>query len=148
MRGSIEIRFEAVASTSREWIKRVVGSTLRAQGTSKGALSVLLTDNRTIQRINKKHLSHDCATDVISFWVDKKALTGPEKRYLGDIVVSVQMARQKAKELGIPFKEELARYLVHGVLHLLGYKDKTKKDYLKMHERQEQILETIGHQVR
>ncbi|OGW83493.1 MAG: rRNA maturation RNase YbeY [Omnitrophica bacterium RIFCSPHIGHO2_02_FULL_51_18] len=99
-------------------------------------VSVLLTDDREIRKINKRFLNHNYATDVIAFGLDEEPL-------LGDIVVSVERARAVAKELGIPFKEELARYLVHGMLHLLGYEDKPKKKYDRMHKRQEKILDVI-----
>ena len=90
-------------------------------------MSVLITDDRRIRAINKRYLKHDYATDVVSFDT-------------GDIVVSVDTARRFAKELGIPAREELARYLVHGTLHLLGYVDKNKKDHALMHGRQEKLL--------
>ena len=98
-------------------------------------LSVLMTDDRRIRKINKQFLNHDYATDVIAF---------PMGAGCGDIVVSVDTAKRFAKELGIPFHEELARYLVHGTLHLLGYDDKKEKDRVKMHARQEKILYTLG----
>lgn len=62
---------------------------------------------------------------------------------LGDLVVSAEMARTFAKDLNIPFKQELARYLVHGTLHLLGYDDHKPVDYKKMHARQEWLLNKI-----
>ena len=95
-----------------------------------------MTGNAGIRRLNKKFLKHDYATDVISFGF------GDEKG-LGDLVVSVDMARRVAKELGIPLREELARYVVHGTLHLLGYEDKKKKDHDRMHKRQEALLKKI-----
>ena len=61
----------------------------------------------------------------------------------GDLVVSVDTARRVSKDLNIPFREELARYLVHGTLHLLGYDDKNKKDFERMLKRQEEILNSL-----
>lgn len=98
-----------------------------------------MTDNRKIRQINKKFLKHDYATDVISFG----AGPGPESDYLGDLVVSVDMAKSFSKELKISFKEELARYLIHGTLHLLGYDDQKPADKKKMFSRQELILSKI-----
>ena len=132
----IEVRFDGTTNISQAWVKKVVSTVLRSEKVGSHSVSVLLTDNKKIRAINKKYLGHDYATDVISFGLD-------EKNFLGDVVVSVEMARQKARELGIPFKEELARYLVHGVLHLIGYRDKTRRDYSKMHKKQEHILKKI-----
>ena len=94
---------------------------------------MLITGDREIRRLNKKFLNHDHVTDVISFGLNEKDL-------LGEIVVSADTARRVSEELRIPFKEELARYLVHGTLHLLGYDDKNKKEFQRMHARQEEIL--------
>ncbi len=92
-----------------------------------------MTDNRGIRKINKRFLKHDYATDVIAFNYGEMA----------DIVVSVEMAKKVAKELGISFKEELARYLIHGVLHILGYDDKSFAKRKIMHARQEEILKVM-----
>lgn len=102
-----------------------------------------MTDDREIRRINREHLKHDYATDVISFWVAPDDPARIETGALGDLVVSVDTARAYAKRIGISFKEELARYLVHGTLHLLGYDDHKKNDHKRMHARQEWILKKI-----
>ena len=112
----------------------MVRRALAAQRARGWSIGVRLTDDRRIRAINKKYLHHDAATDVIAFGYGKK---------MGDVVVSADTARRVAKELGIPFKEELARYLVHGVLHLLGYDDHERQARARMHRRQEKILKGI-----
>ena len=124
-----EVLFQVKAGVSRNWVCRVVKKTLRSEKAKK-PISVLITDDRRIRKINKRFLRHDHATDVISFST-------------GDIVVSAEMARRVAAERGIPFREELSRYLVHGVLHLLGYEDKKKKDHRRMHLKQEEIVKAL-----
>ena len=94
-------------------------------------MSVLLTGDREIRKINRRFLKHDFATDVVSFDT-------------GDLVVSVEFAKRYARKNKIPYKQELARYLVHGTLHLLGYDDKKKKDHDRMHQRQEIILSRLN----
>lgn len=133
----IEVEFASgPRMVSAAWVKRVIGHTLKREKASRERVVVLLTDNSRIRKINKKHLGHDYATDVISFGME-------EAGYLGDLAVSVQMARAMAKELDLPAKEELARYLVHGTLHLLGYDDKKKEDHKRMHRRQEALLKEV-----
>ena len=119
------------------WIKRIVEQTLILEGKRNRSVGVLATDNQEIRTINKRYLNHDYATDVLSFGLD-------ESDHLGDLAVSVQMARSVAAKLGISCKEELARYLVHGTLHLLGYDDKNFKDKKRMFKRQEDILLCIN----
>ncbi len=120
---------KSVKGVSAAWARGIVRKTLRRENRKK-SISVLLTGNRRIRRLNSRYLSHDYATDVIAF----------DYGGAGDLVVSCQMARLTAKRLRIPFKQELARYLVRGTLHLLGYDDKQKEGYRKMHEQQEKIL--------
>jgi probable rRNA maturation factor len=137
---AIEVRFaKPVAGVSAAWISRVVSGALKREKKAGASVSVYVTGDREIRKINKKHLRHDYATDVISFWLDRSTLA-PGEKALGDIVVSAETARRSARELGLPFKEEFARYLVHGTLHLLGYEDERPAAKKKMHKRQEAIL--------
>ena len=118
----------------------MISETLRIEKSKKKRVNVYLTGDREIREINRKFLNHDTATDVIAFGRAERGFLGEEKDYLGDIVVSVETARSVAGELKIPFKEELARYLVHGALHLLGYDDHTLKNKKSMFKKQESIL--------
>ena len=104
----------------------------------------MITGDREIRKLNKRFLKHNTATDVISFGMQAAKGDPSGCRYLGDIVVSVDTARRLAKEVGILFREELARYLIHGALHLLSYDDRKEKDKKRMHGRQEEILTTIS----
>ena len=125
------------------WVRRVIAMTLATEKSRKRFVSVLLTDDKEIRAINKKFLKHDFATDVISFEAGPGCLAGKEADYLGDVVVSVAMARSTARDLGIPWRQELARYLVHGTLHLLGYDDQDVLRRKKMLRRQEDLVEKI-----
>lgn len=118
------------------WVKRVVSGTLALEKAGPRRVGVLVTDDRRIRAINKRHLKHDYATDVISFNLG-------DERAWGDLVVSVDTARRAAKDLGLPFREELARYLVHGTLHLLGWDDGTPRERKSMHARQEKRLAAV-----
>ena len=118
----------------------VIRKTLSSEKIRKARFGVRLVRDKEIRRINKKFLKHDYATDVISF-------SYGEPDYLGDLVVSVDTARRLSRELGISYKEELARYLVHGTLHLLGYDDKAPKHKAKMFKRQEAILKKCAKEI-
>lgn len=137
----IEVRFEKEVGLSASWVKNILTRTLSAEK-RKAHLDVLITGDRQIRKINKKFLKHDYSTDVISFLLGEGEWDG-RAVIKGDLVVSVDTAKAFSRELGLPLKEELARYLVHGTLHLLGYDDKKPADFKKMHSRQEQILKKI-----
>lgn len=126
------------------WIRSIVAGVLAAEKSKKLFVSVLLTNNKEIRAINKKFLKHDYATDVISFEPGSGYMAGPETDYLGDVVASVDMAQSVARDLGIPWREELARYLVHGTLHLLGYDDHAALDRDKMMRRQEELVTKLA----
>lgn len=77
-------------------------------------LSVLLTCDETIRELNRTYRSIDKPTDVLSFPTGDDAL-------IGDVVISIETARRQAVDYDAPIKEELARLLIHGALHLMGF---------------------------
>ncbi|MEI8345306.1 MAG: rRNA maturation RNase YbeY, partial [Candidatus Omnitrophota bacterium] len=101
-------------SVRSSWVRRVLRHVLSGVRIGKGWISVMVTDNQKIRRYNRRYLRHDYATDVIAFGPSKECLFGGQPRYIGDLVVSAQKARQISGALGIRFDEELARYLIHG----------------------------------
>ena len=79
-------------------------------------INIIFVDNKTIKKINKKYLNHNYATDVISFKLEDEPLEG-------EIYISVETAMTNAVEYKVSCTEELMRYTIHGILHLLGYED-------------------------
>ena len=99
-------------------------------------ISILLCDNALIKKLNKRYLKKASITDVIAFPLSDEF----DPDYLGEVIVSVEQAQKLSQRLKISFQEELLRYLIHGILHLLGYKDSTKSFAEKMMKKQEEIL--------
>lgn len=133
----IEIRNEAKnIRVPAARLKLAARKILKSLGLKGASLSILLVNDRAIRRLNRRYLGHDRATDVIAF---------PQKKpFLGDIVISLETTKRQAKEYGNSFDYELCFYLCHGVLHLMGFEDKTKKQSEKMLRKQEKILRKIG----
>ncbi|QEH33458.1 Endoribonuclease YbeY [Aquisphaera giovannonii] len=118
-------------------LARLAGDVLRGEGIDAASISIALVDDPTIHRINRDHLDHDWPTDVISF-----ALSDPgDRRLVGELVISTEMARSTAAELAEDPSDELELYVVHGLLHLCGYDDTSDEAALRMGERQRAILE-------
>jgi len=111
--------------------------TLKRKSSSK--VSILLCDNAFIRKLNRKYLKSSGSTDVIAFGLPDDF----QPNYLGDVVVSVQKALTLGKKLDCCWQKELMLYIIHGILHLLGYRDKTKKQRLLMEAEQYRILEKI-----
>jgi probable rRNA maturation factor len=100
------------------------------------SISIALVDNNTIHRLNVLHLAHDWPTDVITF-----PLSDPDDcAFSGELVISTEMAVATARERGGDPHDELALYIVHGLLHLCGYDDSTEEQSAAMNYRQSEIL--------
>lgn len=102
-------------------------------------LSILLCDNTFIKKLNKKYFKKHSVTDVIAFPLTDDF--GPD--YLGEVVVSVEEAVEMAKRLGCKWQDELRLYLIHGILHLVGYDDRTKFKKVRMEKEQARILKKM-----
>lgn len=100
--------------------------------TARG-LNLVFTNDATIRRYNRQFLNHDYPTDVISF-------PDSSDSSAGDIIISAQRAFAYTAQHNIPLPSELARYVIHGVLHCLGYSDTSPAARRRMFARQEALL--------
>ncbi len=112
-------------------------------------LSVTFTDNGKIRILNRDYRGIDRPTDVLSFpmysFSDGDVPDGDEHVMLGDIVISVEKAREQAAEYGHSLRREIAFLAVHSVLHLLGYDHETsEEDEKEMFDLQEKIMNALG----
>ncbi|RJP55541.1 MAG: rRNA maturation RNase YbeY [Anaerolineaceae bacterium] len=110
---------------------------------AEGDLTIVLTDDEQIHRLNRDFLGIDAPTDVLSFPASE---TDPETgaRYLGDILLSVQRAEAQAQAAGHSLADETRLLVVHGVLHLLGHDHAEEEEKAKMWMAQGEILEGLG----
>ena len=107
--------------------------------------NIIFVDNKKIREINKTYRNIDRQTDVISFALeDDKTFNTDAFRFLGDIYISIDKAKEQAIEYGHSLKREIAFLSVHGFLHLLGYDHMTKEDEEVMFNLQEEILDSYG----
>ncbi len=119
---------------------RLVCSTLDAEGIPRASVSIAIVDDATIHQLNRRHLGHDWPTDVITF-----PLSDPGDPTLsGELVVSAEMAATTARQAEVRPWDELALYVVHGLLHLCGYDDAVDHDRDAMRRREAEILAIAG----
>jgi probable rRNA maturation factor len=124
----------------RDMLIELAERVLSQESRDLAAISITLVDNATIQRLNQRHLGHDWPTDVISF-----PLSVPEDPVLcGELVISIEMALAQARGVGAHPRDELALYVVHGLLHLCGYDDMTDARALAMRRREIEVLAAAG----
>ena len=110
------------------------------------SFNVIIVGNSYIHNLNKQYRGIDRETDVITFALeDEETIVLPdEERVLGDIYISLDKAKEQAKEYGHSLLRELAFLSVHGFYHLLGYDHMTEEDEKIMFQKQEEVLESYG----
>ena len=142
---------EPVTYKQKHLIREAIVESLVYEGFENDVqLSVTFTDNEGIRAINKSYRNIDSATDVLSFpLVDFEGGEEPPMDEpllpLGDIVISLERAREQAEEFGHSYERELAFLTVHSMLHLLGYDHvNSEEEDMDMRRRQKEILEGMG----
>lgn len=109
-----------------------------------GEVSVLLTDDAGIQELNRAYRGQDRPTDVLSFSQREGDPMPGEENLLGDIVVSIERAREQADRFGHSQEREVGFLAVHGLLHLLGYDHEEPDEEAVMMQLAEDILSQVG----
>ena len=107
-------------------------------------LCIKFVDDKAIAKLNEKYLHHRGPTDVISFPMREGSFKQMHRELLGDVVISTQRAVEQAKKYKKDVTEELCLYVVHGILHLLGYDDIAPGNRRRMEKKQEKLLETAA----
>ena len=126
---NIDFKLPAVVLT-RKWLRESVKN--ENEKWKIGELSFVFCDDAYLHKMNVEYLNHDTLTDIITF--DN---SDEENKIEGDIFISVERVRENAVTLKTIFEQELRRVIIHGVLHLCGYKDKTKKNAQIMREKED-----------
>ncbi len=103
-------------------------------------LSILFVNDAYIKRLNSKYRDTDSKTDVLAFSMRQGEGISQHSEILGDVVISTQTARREAVRRKEPVQKELDLYLVHGILHLLGYDDEKPGARKKMRAKEKELL--------
>ena len=105
-------------------------------------LSLLLSNNKNIKKLNKKFRNKNKSTDILSFPFNKKIKISKEI-YIGDIIISYNFINKpKSQKIKI-FKTKLIKIFIHGFLHLLGFNHLKNKDYVKMLKEEDRIYQSV-----
>jgi probable rRNA maturation factor len=120
-------------------VRSLAGYVLERERVPSAMLSIAFVSRREIAELNHQHLGHRGDTDVITFALGRSTPGAP---LVGDIYVAPDVVREQAKRWGVPVREELARVVVHGVLHAVGHEhpDDEGRERSKMWKRQERWL--------
>ncbi len=117
------------ANKIEDWIK----STIQQENQTLAQLNFIFCSDAYLHRINVDYLQHDTLTDVITFPYSESSIEG-------DIFISIDRIRENANAYDVSFQHELSRVMIHGVLHLMGYGDKTAEEKQQMTKKENQYL--------
>tara|TARA_B100001939_G_C16608258_1_gene473968 strand:- start:71 stop:490 length:420 start_codon:yes stop_codon:yes gene_type:complete len=101
-----------------KWLKDAIST----ENKELGEINYIFCDDQYLLKKNQKYLQHDTFTDIITFDYTE------ENRLSADIFISIERVKENAITFAVPFETELRRVIIHGVLHLMGYKDKSDKE--------------------
>jgi probable rRNA maturation factor len=130
---------------ARARVTEIARRVLASEGVREAIVSITFVGTRAMAALNRKHLGQRGATDVISFGFSESTRRGP---VIADIYIAPEVARTNARRHGAGVREELARLVVHGLLHVLGYDhaDDESRVTSPMWQRQERILARVVHE--
>ena len=114
-------------------------------------LSLVLVSDAMIKRLNKQHLNHSWVTDVLAFpFSNSKGVPNVAgiHSFLGEIIISPKRAQVYSKEFQVPFQEEFVRYVCHGVLHLKGYADHSKRTRKIMRHAEDRLIKLLSAKIK
>jgi len=114
-----QVKFRIQKSKS---VLDLIEKVIRSENKVPGDLNFIITSDRIVKEINKEFLKHNYFTDVITFDYNRK------NKIMGDILISIDTVRRNAVKYNQDFMTEIIRVIIHGVLHLSGYEDKSDKD--------------------
>ena len=139
-----------VETALSETVVEAINKVSQIYGLENAEVSVTLTDNPHIHEINREYRKVDRPTDVISFALNENEGEEPEiegeipVNMLGDIIISVERAKEQAQDYGHSTRREIAFLTVHGMLHLLGYDHIEEQDRIEMRKEEDFVMEQLG----
>lgn len=136
------IQFNNIDTTytvkQKKKLKSWIEDTIRKEAFSYSFININICSDKYLLKLNVSALQHDYYTDIITFELNNK-----NEPIEGDLYISIDRVKENAKTESVHTDEELKRVIIHGVLHLCGYKDKTKKESLIIREKENYYLKAI-----
>ena len=119
-------------------LKSWIEYTIKKEAFTYSFININICSDKYLLDLNISALQHDYYTDIITFELNEK-----DEPIEGDLYISIDRVRENAKTEKVTTEEELRRVIIHGVLHLCGYKDKTKKENLAIREKENYYLNKV-----
>jgi len=119
-------------------LKTLLSDLFRKEGKQLAGLSIVFCSDEYLLELNRQFLQHDYYTDILTFLMSERG--APVE---GELYISIDRVRDNARALGVPAMHELRRVILHGALHLCGYKDKLKKDQALIRQKEDRYLQLL-----
>lgn len=116
-------------------LKRWINTVIEHENSIPGEINYIFCSDEYLLQINRNYLNHNYYTDIITFDQSEG-----DQRIQGDIYISADRVQENSKDASVPFKEEIRRVMIHGVLHLLGFNDRTKEEKKQMRQKENACL--------
>lgn len=132
----IDIAYESTSdlNLSEETIGTWISKVIELEKLEMSDITLIFCNDEFLLKVNQDHLEHDFYTDIITFDYCSDNLIS------GDLFISVERVIENAEHFNVTFEQELHRVIVHGILHLCGYLDKTPEEELVMREKESEAL--------
>jgi len=120
---------------SKRVIKDLIRNLFKREQVQFERINYIFCSDEYLLQINQQYLNHNTLTDIITFPLSER-----EAPVIGEIYISIDRIKENAKTYKVQYQSELLRVMIHGVLHLCGYKDKTKSDQQEMRDKENYYL--------
>jgi probable rRNA maturation factor len=131
---------QEIVPIDRGRMREIARTVLAGEDVTEYEISLVFVDNPTIHRLNKQYLQHDEPTDVLTFPYS----AANAKKLEGELILGVEIASEQAQERSHDVQAELALYVIHGLLHLCGFDDKSAGAEKEMRQRERHYLKQLG----
>jgi len=118
-------------------LKKWINSVIHSEQNESGVINFIFTSDNYLLNINKEYLSHNYYTDIVTFNYCEKNIIN------GDVFISIETVKNNSTRFDVTFIEELYRVMIHGILHLIGYDDKSDEEKVVMKEKENYYLERL-----
>ncbi len=125
--------------------RRVLNHVLSAEGVAVRSLALVVASRETVQELHRRYLDRDEPTDVLAFDYGAEQADPNAPAVDGEIYIDFDTARERCREFGADEAEEAMRYAIHGLLHLIGYRDKAPADKAQMRAIEDRYLRATGY---
>lgn len=135
----VETRAQASALPPRGLIKKWLNRVMHDYACKCGNINIIISNDEELHQMNRSFLNHDTYTDIITF--DESEIQQDGKKILhGELYISADRITENAVKYKVSFQQEMLRVMVHGILHLVGFADKTKTQKQQMRNRENLAL--------